>query len=73
VTVGELIAALQKLPADLPVYLADWSEGYALDHPMDVSDVPMIVPPWTSRRGHPMTLPERVLIGGSSGPTLELQ
>ena len=60
-TVAELIVQLQKLPADLPVYLGDWNEGHAPDHPMDVNDVPMIQPPWATRRG---LLPERVVIGG---------
>ncbi len=30
-TVKQLIELLQTLPQDLPVYLADWSEGYMPD------------------------------------------
>jgi hypothetical protein len=34
-TVAELIEQLQRLPADLSVYIADWNEGYAPDCPDD--------------------------------------
>lgn len=34
-TVAQLIAALQKLPQDLPVYVADWNEEYAPDWPLN--------------------------------------
>ena len=33
-TVRDLIQKLETLPADLPVYLADWSEEYAEDWPL---------------------------------------
>ena len=62
-TVAELIEQLQKLPADLPVYLADWNEGYAPDFPMTVDSGPAVVAmqPATLRRP---SLPERVVLGG---------
>lgn len=63
-TVAELIAHLQKLPADLPVYLADWNEGYAPDDPMGPDDAPKVMPPRDSKRRG--TLPERVVIGGET-------
>lgn len=37
--VRELIQALKALPEDLPVYLSDWSEGYAPDIPIDHVDI----------------------------------
>lgn len=55
-TVAELIEQLQKLPADLPVYIADWSGGYALDCPMTVDNGPRVSAACDS-------LPECVLIG----------
>lgn len=61
-TVAELIERLQKLPADLPVYLGDWNEQYAPDHPMDKAiDGPVVAPPESRRRG--VKLPNRVVIG----------
>jgi hypothetical protein len=67
-TVAELIAQLQKLPAELPVYLADWNEGYAPDNPMEDGDTPVVMPPRDIKR-HGITvlsLPERVVIGGET-------
>lgn len=55
-TVAELIAHLQKLPADLPVYLADWNERYESDMPLGIEDVPVVVEPMH-------TLPTRVVLG----------
>ncbi len=62
-TVIELIEQLQKLPANLPVYLADWNEGYAPDYPMTVNDGPVVemAQNETPRRA---SLPERVVLGG---------
>lgn len=37
----ELIAALQKFPADLPVYVSDWNELYA--PPSELSESDLIV------------------------------
>jgi hypothetical protein len=61
-TVTELIEQLQKLPADLPVYLADWSEGYAQDFQMTIDNGPIVVAmePGMSTRS---SLPERVVLG----------
>ena len=64
-TVAELIVLLQKLPTDLPVYLADWNEGFAPDNPMGDGDAPLVRPPHDIKR-HGITvlsLPERVVIG----------
>ena len=60
-TVAELIEQLQKLPADLPVYLADWNEGYAPDWALDLNDRPTVMSPYTTRHG--LSLPKRVVIG----------
>jgi hypothetical protein len=37
-TVKQLIALLQALPQDLPIYLGDWNEGYVADIPLDHVD-----------------------------------
>ena len=69
-TVAELINRLQQLPADLPVYVGDWNEGYAPDCPLDGASGPTVLPPRTvTRRGIEilsLSLPERVVIGESS-------
>jgi len=62
-TVTDLIEQLQKLPADLPVYLADWNEGYAPDCPMTVDDGPVVVALERETSRSP-SLPERVVLGG---------
>ena len=57
VTVRELIEALSKLPQDLPIYLADWSERYADD--FELKEQPEV-----KRRDLGSTaLPERVVLG----------
>jgi len=60
----KLVATLEskKLPADLPVYLADWNEGYAPDNPMGPK------PPCDikHRKRVELSLPERVVIGGET-------
>lgn len=61
-TVTELIEQLQKLPADLPVYLADWSEGYVPDCPCAGPEV-VALERETSRGP---SLPERVVLGRKS-------
>lgn len=62
-TVAELIEQLQKLPADLPVYLVDVTHRAV----GGVAIVPVVMPPCTHRRGtQTLSLPERVVIGGSS-------
>lgn len=58
-TVAELIERLKALPAELPVYLADWSEGYAFDHPLTAD--PMVSAAYTTRRN--VVLPKRVVLG----------
>jgi hypothetical protein len=60
-TVTELIQQLHKLPADLPVYLSDWSQGYASDEPLTVDDGPYVSAAEDRRDG---LLPERVVLGG---------
>jgi hypothetical protein len=60
-TVADLIAKLQQLPADLPVYLGDWNEQYAPDQPMEANDGPQVMAP--SKTKHGLELPERVVIG----------
>jgi len=65
--VHELIALLQKLPADLPVYLGDWNEQFEYDHPLLTEDNPRVElanPP--DRLG--VSRPLRVVIGlGKTG------
>lgn len=71
-TVAELIAALQRLPQELPVYLADWSERYMPDIDID-SNHEMIEgaslhPKIASaerreRRGYVIERPRRVVLG----------
>lgn len=63
-TVKQLIALLQTLPQDLPVYLADWSEGYAADIPLD--DGPRLLPRVAEAVELPRKWnhPRRVVIGG---------
>jgi hypothetical protein len=65
-TVAELIKQLQKLPADLPVYLGDWNEQYAPDSPMGDDDGPWVNPPRDIKQQGILVgaLPERVVIGG---------
>lgn len=64
-TVAELIEQLQKLPADLPVYIADWNEGYAPDWPMTADIGPRVVASHDIHRDGilELSLPECVLIG----------
>ena len=59
-TVAELIKKLQEMPADLPVYLADWNTGYAPDTLVTDGDGPCVRAACEMCR-HP--LPERVVIG----------
>jgi hypothetical protein len=64
VTVKQLIEMLQTLPQDLPVYLADWSESYAADIPLD--DGPQLLPRVAEavERPRKWNHPRRVVIGG---------
>jgi hypothetical protein len=60
--VHELIALLQKLPTDLPVYLGDWTSAPSYDHPLLNDDNPRIesaVPMDRSGKSRPL----RVVIG----------
>lgn len=59
-TVAELITHLQRLPANLPVYLLDYEQPVP-EIPMLVDDVPAAVSPWKKHE-----LPERVVIGKNS-------
>lgn len=67
-TVAELIAKLQALPAELPVYLEDWSEGWVDDGPMGDGGGAVVMPPRDVFRRRivvgrqPEQLPERVVI-----------
>ena len=69
-TVKQLIELLQTLPQDLPVYLADWSEGYAADIPLDhvgrEDDGPQLLPRVAEavERPRKWNHPRRVVIGG---------
>jgi hypothetical protein len=66
ITVRELIALLQDLPGELPVYLGDWNEQYAHDHPLESEDNPCVLPATPpDRRG--VSRPERVVIGKGKG------
>lgn len=62
ITVSELIALLQELPDDLPVYLGNWNEQFEYDHPLEGEDKPRVesaAPP--DRPG--VSRPARVVIG----------
>lgn len=60
-TVAELIAKLQTMPQDLPVYLADWNEGYVADYELCESAVN--VNPEEVTGTHNTVSPHRVLLG----------
>jgi len=68
-TVKQLIEQLQALPQDLPVYLADWNEGYAADIPIDHVDFedngPQLLPRVAEAVARPSKWnhPRRVVIG----------
>jgi hypothetical protein len=63
ITVRELIMLLQALPADLPVYLGDWNEEHAYDHPLgEEEDAPRVAPADPPDR-YGVTRPARVVIG----------
>jgi hypothetical protein len=68
-TVRDLIALLSELPPDLPVYLADWNEHYAVDFELThaFSGEPpyaYVAEPWQGRRWPEVEkLPRRVVIG----------
>ena len=63
-TVKQLIELLQTLPQDLSVYLADWSESYAADIPLD--DDTQLLPRVAEavERPRKWNHPRRVVIGG---------
>lgn len=61
-TVAELISLLQQLPAELPVYLADWNEGWAPD--LAMTREPQIREPINKTHNRP-SLPWRVVLGDS--------
>jgi len=39
VTVGDLLRVLADHPPDLPIYLADWNEGYDQDWPLAAEEI----------------------------------
>ena len=68
-TVKSLIELLQALPQDLPVYLADWNEGYASVIPIDYvnanreDDGMQFLPRVAEACARPLKCPRRVVIG----------
>ena len=62
ITVRDLIELLQNLSGDLPVYLGDWNEQYAYDHPLESADKPRVEPAIPPDQ-HGVSSPERVVIG----------
>lgn len=68
-TVAELIAMLQALPPDLPVYLGDWNEQFAHDAQLLTPDNPRVEPAIPPDRNG-VSRPRRVVIG--RGNTMEI-
>jgi hypothetical protein len=64
-TVKQLIEMLQTFPQDLPVYLADWSEGCAADIPLGagLQLLPFVAEAAQVGVSRNRTLPKRVVIG----------
>lgn len=60
-TVRHLIEELSKLPADLPVFIADWSEGYMADREMEGATSVNVVGETPETKRCP-TLPCRVVL-----------
>lgn len=66
-TVKELRALLDAVPGELPVYLGDWNEWHADDHPCSREDVEVLPACELPERWGGGTLPKRLRIG--QGPT----